>query len=221
VPDSSKIILAVDKPSLCEAQKIIESVGTQLQFIKLGLEFFLAEGKAGVRKIKETYRAKIFLDLKLHDIPNTVGKAISSLSDVDVDIITVHLQGGRAMLEAAKKAASPNTMIAGVSVLTSLSQADLLVNLDSYVEYLVKLGQDSGIDACVCSPFEIKLVKTAAPKLKIITPGIRAETDNKGDQNRTMSAAQAFFAGSDYIVVGRPITESTNPKLAFAELINA
>ena len=190
--------------------------------MKIGLELFLKYGRELVIKINSQYNMKIFLDLKLHDIPVTVEKAIASLEGLPIDFLTVHLSGGTAMLEAAVKSRNthvPNCKILGVSFLTSLESDDLkqlfaIEDVESAFSRLFKIAENSDIDGVVCSPHEVKLLKSNHKKLLAVTPGIRffdeIENSNVQDQKRVMDPKSALAVGSDFLVMGRSLTKAVN-----------
>ena len=208
------IVLAVDTPELDVAIKWVKATQDHVSVFKLGLEFFLTFGSDGVKAIKDVTDSDIFLDLKLHDIPHTVGAAAKAVSHLSPQYLTVHASGGSAMIKAAVDA-SPKTHITGVTILTSLSEDD--VNelgfknnaLNSAVR-LAELAAASGAGAIVCSPLEIAAIRTAVgPSPIIITPGVRpADSTAIDDQVRTMTPKAAISTGATLVVIGRPITNS-------------
>lgn len=223
---NSPIILAVDTKEISVANSLIESTKDYIGVYKLGLEFFFANGRSGVQEIQTRHPgARIFLDLKLHDIPNTVAKAAKSLETLSVEFLTVHAAGGSAMIEGAAKAL-PKTKIVAVTVLTSLDSAELAkLGLGSNVEKTVvnwaQSAIQSGAKAIVASPLEVSALRNALPsEIELITPGIRFES-GKDDQARTMSPAEAIAAGADYLVVGRPISGAPNPGQAAQEIFKS
>lgn len=206
------IILAVDTPDLDIARQWIESTSDFICAYKLGLEFFTTFGAEGVRRLRDVSDADLFLDLKLHDIPNTVAGATRQIVQFAPRFLTVHASGGRAMISAAVEHA-PHIDITAVTILTSLSALDLQEigfahnPLDSAVN-LALLAQGAGARAIVCSPHEISAIReSVGPDLTIITPGVRPMGEVRGDdQARTMSPRDAILAGATYLVIGRPIT---------------
>lgn len=208
------IVLAVDTPDLDTAQRWIEATKEYVSVYKLGLEFFLTFGHEGVKSIKGVTDADIFLDLKLHDIPHTVGAAASAVQSLQPRFLTVHASGGRAMINAAVQAL-PSTDVTAVTVLTSLSEADLFEigfandALESAVS-LAKMSVAAGARAIVCSPLEISAIRSAVGNdAHIITPGVRpAGSSGTDDQKRTMTPEAAIRAGASYVVIGRPITQA-------------
>lgn len=221
---NSPIILAVDTRDFDIAQRWIEATRESVGVYKLGLEFFLTFGAEGVAKIKNDFEVDIFLDLKLHDIPNTVSSAAAAISTLNPRFLTVHASGGSAMVKAAVDAV-PHIEITAVTILTSLSEEDLFEigyansALESAVA-LADLSVRSGAKAIVCSPLEIAAIRSsvgAAPT--IITPGVRpAGTSGSDDQVRTMTPKQAIGSGANFVVIGRPITGAwVNGAAAMAE----
>lgn len=209
---TAPIILAVDTRDFETAQRWIEATRESVSVYKLGLEFFLTFGAEGVRKIKSDFGVDIFLDLKLHDIPNTVASAAAAVSDLSPRFLTVHASGGSTMVKAAVDAV-PHIDITAVTVLTSLSEEDLFEigfanpALESAVA-LASLSVKAGAKAIVSSPLEIAAIRSAVgEKPIIITPGVRpAGSQGSDDQVRTMTPSQAIASGADYVVIGRPIT---------------
>ncbi len=208
------IFLAIDTSDLDVAKTWIMATQDSVSGFKLGLEFFAALGIEGVKQIKEITDADIFLDLKLHDIPNTVAGATRQIMGAKPRFLTVHASGGRAMVAAAVKEA-PDIEIAAVTVLTSLGTADLSElgfdsgPLDTAVR-LARLATSAGARAIVCSPLEISAVRKAVgPDISIITPGVRPLSEAvEDDQHRTMDPRGALEAGASYLVIGRPITNA-------------
>jgi len=207
------IFLAVDTAELEVALAWIAATQDYVSGYKLGLEFFAAFGSDGVSRIKDLTDADIFLDLKLHDIPNTVAGATRQIAHLKPRFLTVHASGGRAMIAAAV-AEAPKIEIAAVTILTSLGREDLSeigfesTPLDAAVK-LAKLAKAAGARAIVCSPLEISAVRQAVgPDLSIITPGVRPSSEKVDDQQRTMDPKTAINTGATYLVIGRPITNA-------------
>ena len=207
----NKIILALDTTNLDEAIDITKKVKNNIFTIKLGLEFFNAHGKEGVKKFNEVGITNLMLDLKLKDIPETVYKAIKALDDIQFGFLTIHGQGGKSMIDKAKKAASeiksqPKIMI--VTILTALDDEDLKAmgnnnTVVEQVEKLAKVAKEMNV-GIVCSGHEAKIVrKILGPNLLIFTPGIRMDNDNKDDQQRVCSPIESIKNGSDKIIMGR------------------
>jgi orotidine-5'-phosphate decarboxylase len=219
-----KIIVAVDVPTKSEAFELVEKLRDQISFFKIGLQLYTAEGPEIVRAISST-GSKTFLDLKLHDIPNTVARAVESANRLGVGMLTVHLSGGSEMIRAATAARSNNMLLLGVTVLTSATEETLREigiqdKVDHQVLRLAKLGVETGIDGVVASPHEIKpLRREFGNKIKIVVPGIRPNWSEPGDQKRTMTPSEALEAGADYLVIGRPIIAHPKPQEAVAKIL--
>lgn len=212
------IYVAIDTPDLERARSLAQQVRNHVGGIKLGLEFFTANGRSGVREMA-AIGLPIFLDLKLHDIPNTVAKAIQALRPLDPAILTVHAAGGRAMLEDAKAAAPSGTKVVAVTVLTSLDGDDLAsigVQGDAHaqVERLTFLARESGIDGVVCSGNEVAAARKLWPDGFFVVPGVRPAGGPLGDQKRVMTPRKALDAGASILVIGRPITQADDPDVA-------
>ena len=221
------IFVALDTPSLDRARTLAQSLKPYVGGVKLGLEFYGANGPDGVRAIVSA-GAPVFLDLKLHDIPNTVAGAMKALAPIGAAIINVHASGGAAMMRAAAEAArtvEQRAKIIAVTVLTSLEDRDLPdigvsdTALNQAVR-LAKLSKESGLDGVVCSPHEIVAVRAACgPKFLIVTPGVRPAGGELGDQKRVMTPRQAVEAGADILVIGRPITAAADPIAAAKQIV--
>ena len=212
------IFVAIDTPDLDRAKGIATRVRNHVGGIKLGLEFFCANGRHGVREMAEL-DLPIFLDLKLHDIPNTVGKAIQALHGLEPAILTVHAAGGRAMMEDAKAAAAAGTKVVAVTVLTSLDSEDLeamglSTDPHGHVERLAALAHEAGLDGIVCSGSEVAAAKRLWPHGFFVVPGVRPANGPIGDQKRVMTPRAALDAGASILVVGRPITQAPDPDVA-------
>ncbi len=215
---NSPIFVALDTPDLDKAKAIASQIRNHIGGIKLGLEFFAHNGPAGVREMA-ALDLPIFLDLKLHDIPNTVAKAIQALRPLEPAILTVHAGGGRAMLEDAKAAAPIDTKVVGVTMLTSLDEEDIHdmgVAGSSYdhVVRLTELARESGLDGVVCSGREVKAAKQAWPDGFFVVPGVRPFKSGSADQKRVVTPADALHNGASILVIGRPITQADEPDLA-------
>lgn len=216
------IFVAIDTPDLARAVHIAEAVREHAGGLKLGLEFFSAQGPEGVRRIGE-FGLPIFLDLKLHDIPNTVAKAMEALAPLQPAILTVHAAGGREMLVAAKRAAPPSTKVVAVTLLTSLDAGDLAdLGIDrspaEQVGRLTRVARDSGVDGIVCSGAEVAGARGAWPDGFFVVPGIRPAGAEVGDQKRVVTPAQALADGASVLVIGRPITGAADPRRAIMEI---
>ncbi len=214
------IFCALDTSDLATAEKLADALKDEVYGFKVGLEFFLAHGIAGYNAIASR-GLPIFLDLKLHDIPNTVAGAVNSLLPLKPAFITLHTSGGAAMMraavEAAAKAGSDRPKILGVTVLTSLDKDDLAAigqeaDTSNQVMRLGKLAMECGVDGCVCSAEEILHMRTVAGnKFVLMVPGIRPSWADAHDQKRTLTPRQAYDAGASFLVIGRPITKAVDP----------
>jgi len=218
----SPIYVAIDTPDLARAKAIATRVHHHVGGIKLGLEFFMANGRHGVHEMAEI-GLPIFLDLKFHDIPNTVGKAVQALRPLEPAIITVHAAGGRAMLEDAKAAAPTGTKVVAVTMLTSLDSSDLTsIGLapdpHEQVMRLTELAKSAGVDGIVCSGNEVAAAKRFWPQGFFVVPGVRPANGVIGDQKRVVTPRAALDAGASILVVGRPITQASDPDLAAREI---
>ena len=220
---SKSIIVAVDESNIDSFKRVIDSLDNNLCMVKIGSVSFNALGHEAV-----LYAANkdfdIFLDLKLHDIPNTVKKSIKGLVSLPIKMLTIHTSGGKQMMEAAMQAVEgSNIKVFGVTALTSLSDTDTnkIYKRDAVdqVEAMLDLAEESGIDGVVCSPHELHLL-AARESLLSITPGIRLR-DSDDDQSRVMTPKEAIHLGANYIVVGRPITEAQDIKNALQEIYNS
>jgi orotidine-5'-phosphate decarboxylase len=215
---TSPIYVALDTIDLDRAKAIAARVSNHVGGIKLGLEFFSANGPDGVREMA-ALGLPIFLDLKLHDIPNTVAKAVQALHALRPAILTVHAGGGRAMMEDAKAAAPSGAKVVGVSVLTSLDEDDLAAtgvagDAHAQVMRLTALAREAGLDGVVCAGAEVAAAKKAWPDGFFVVPGLRPAEGQAGDQKRVMTPRKALDAGASILVIGRPITEATDPDQA-------
>ncbi|MDE3083745.1 MAG: orotidine-5'-phosphate decarboxylase [Verrucomicrobiota bacterium] len=217
------LILALDVPTRDAARPILRSLGGSLRWIKIGLQMFTACGPEVVREAAD-HGFQIFLDLKLHDIPNTVAKAVESLAPLPIGMLTLHASGGRAMMSAARAAqeqTKPGLLLLGVTVLTSMDTAALAETgvpaaPKAQVARLARLAVDAGLRGLVCSPLEVQLLRAQLPAAtQLVTPGIRLAGEKGGDdQKRTLTPAEAARAGANFIVVGRPILKAKDPAAA-------
>ncbi|MFA6960034.1 MAG: orotidine-5'-phosphate decarboxylase [Opitutaceae bacterium] len=217
------LILALDVPTREEALPILRQLRGELRWVKIGLQMFTAYGPDYVKAVAEE-GFNIFLDLKLHDIPNTVAKAIESLAPLPIGMLTLHTSGGREMMTYARKAqlqTKPDLLLLGVTVLTSMDAAGLCelgisVSPESQVSRLGQLASEAGLTGLVCSPLEVSMLRKHLPTgIQLVTPGIRPAGEAGGDdQKRIMTPADAARAGSSYIVVGRPILKAKDPVAA-------
>ncbi|HEY8041590.1 MAG TPA: orotidine-5'-phosphate decarboxylase [Polyangiaceae bacterium] len=221
--NDSRLVLALDLPTLAEARALALATRDAVGMLKVGLELFIDEGPRAVA-LGEEVRRPVFLDLKLHDIPETVERAVARAAAMGARMLTVHASGGPAMLRRAVERArreGTDLEIVAVTVLTSLDWGDLAAigvtgDLASQVERLARLAYGEGVRAFVCSPHEASRLRTAlGPGATLITPGVRAAgAAGRDDQKRTMSAADAVAAGAGWVVVGRPIRDAQDPRAA-------
>lgn len=223
------VIIACDFSSAEKTFEFLDKFTGRKPFVKIGMELFYAEGPSIVKEIKKRGH-KIFLDLKLHDIPNTVKKAMSVLSNLDVDITNLHASGTTAMMEAAIEGLTrpdgTRPLLIAVTQLTSTSQEsmenDLLIKepIDEVVMHYASNAKKAGLDGVVCSPLEAgKVHERCGAEFLTITPGVRFADGDIGDQKRVMTPAEANKIGSDYIVVGRPITAAEDPVAAYERCV--
>lgn len=227
------IIVALDLPSAENALALARELAPAVGAFKIGSELFTAAGPDIVRAIRQT-GASVFLDLKFHDIPNTVAKAVAAATRLDVQMMTVHASGGTAMLKAAEKAAQEIAqslgrtapLLLGVTVLTSMDSNELAevgvqANAGHQVERLAALATQAGLRGLVCSPLELADLRQIIPQaMQLVTPGIRAATDSADDQKRTLTAAEAMDAGANWLVIGRPICAAKNPRAAAEQILS-
>lgn len=216
------IFVAIDTRDVHRAAAIARDVCGIAGGMKLGLEFFLANGHEGVIRVAE-HRMPIFLDLKLHDIPNTVAKAVESIAPLAPAILTVHAAGGREMMAAAKAAAPAGTKVVGVTVLTSLDATDLAKtgvggSPADQVKRLAELALEAGIDGIVCSGEEVAAVRDVWPEGFFVVPGVRPEGAEVADQKRVVTPFEALNDGASVLVIGRPITSAANPAQAIRDI---
>ncbi len=215
---TSRVYLAIDTIDLDAAKALATKVKTHIGGLKLGLEFFCANGHHGVHEMARI-GLPLFLDLKLHDIPNTVAKAVQALRPLEPAILTVHAAGGRAMMEDAKAAASDHTKVVGVTVLTSLDDDDLTaIGIEgdpaAQVARLTALSHEAGLDGIVCSGHEVRAAKKLWPGGFFVVPGLRLAGGAIADQKRTVTPAEAVSAGASILVIGRPISKAEDPDAA-------
>ena len=226
-----RLYVAVDTPELDRAEELARTLQDSVGGIKLGKEFFTAHGPDGVRRVIDAAGLPLFLDLKFHDIPNTVAGAVRAALRLRPAILNVHASGGREMMAAARAAADGvpdemRPMLIAVTVLTSLSDADLAETgvdggAEAQVLRLARLTQAAGLDGVVCSPKEAAALREAlGPDFKLVVPGIRPDWAVKGDQKRVTTPQQALELGADVLVVGRPITGSDAPAEAAVRIVD-
>ncbi len=219
-----KIIVPLDVPGAAEAVRLVRQLSGLITYYKIGLELFTRCGPGIVGEVKAAAGepCRIFLDLKLHDIPNTVRHAVRAAAALEIDMLTVHLSGGGAMLRAAAEEAGDRLLLLGVSVLTSsdeetLRETGVAGSVEAQVLRLAALGTESGLRGVVASPLEIRALRSRlGDALKIVTPGVRPASAGSGadDQRRVLTPGQAVQAGADFLVIGRPITTQPDPRLA-------
>ncbi len=219
---TSSVFVAIDTPHLDKALDMARRVRNHVGGLKLGLEFFCANGHHGVHEVRKI-GLPIFLDLKLHDIPNTVAKAVQALHPLEPAVLTVHAAGGRAMMEDAKAAAGVHTKVVAVTLLTSLDATDMTdVGMAgdplAQVERLALLARESGLDGIVCSGREVGQVKRLWPEGFFVVPGVRPAGGAMGDQKRAVTPREALDSGASILVVGRPITQAADPDIAAREI---
>ena len=220
----AELIAALDFPAEEEAFACAGKIQGIVPWVKVGLELFTANGPRLIRGLKEM-GFRVFLDLKFHDIPNTVRGAVASAAGIGADILTLHIAGGRKMCGAALSASlefPKPPLLFGVTALTSLSEGDIPGYSGSIEEYALNLARaaaESGLAGVVCSGFEVRKIKALCPGLMCITPGIRMEGNGKDDQSRIATPEFAVREGSDFLVVGRPITRAADPAAAAAAIL--
>ena len=223
--NAEKIIVALDVATKKEALALVEQLREQISFFKIGLQLYTAEGPGIVRVVLAT-GAKVFLDLKLHDIPNTVGRAVGSAGQLGVHMLTIHLCGGEEMIRAAVAARKTNLSILGVTALTSadqqtLRQVGISDEIHDHVLRLAKLGVEARIDGLVASAHEVKMLRAEfGTKTKLVVPGIRPSWSEAGDQERVMTPREALGSGADFLVIGRPIIAHSSPREAVGKILD-
>jgi orotidine-5'-phosphate decarboxylase len=232
VANYNPIIAALDVPSAEQAWKLAEQLAPAVGAFKIGKELFVAAGPDIVKRVRAT-GASVFLDLKFHDIPNTVARAVASAVRLDVQMLTLHTSGGSDMMRAAEKAAQeaaapvgrPAPLVLGVTVLTSstdetLAEIGCEADTERQVIRLAQLAVKSGLRGLVCSPLEIVALREVLPAhIQLVTPGIRTGAEKADDQKRTLSPKEAMAAGANWLVVGRPIYAAENPRAAAEKLL--
>jgi orotidine-5'-phosphate decarboxylase len=221
---ADKIIVALDVATKDKALELVKQLNHKISFFKIGLQLYTAEGPEIVRAVLAT-GAKVWLDLKLYDIPNTVARAVESASTLGVQMLTIHLSGGSEMIRAAIAARANDMLILGVTVLTSsteqtLREVGIKDTVADQVIRLAKLGTEAGIDGFVASPHELKRLRGEfGNRVKIAVQGIRPGWAEPGDQKRFMTPRDAIEAGADYVGIGRPITAHAQPREAVARIL--
>jgi orotidine-5'-phosphate decarboxylase len=225
------IIAALDVPTIEMALTLAQEIRPAVGAFKIGSELFTTGGPEIVRRIRDS-GASVFLDLKFHDIPNTVAKAVAAATTLDVQMLTIHTSGGSAMMRAAQESAQETAkqsgwaapLVLGVTVLTSMDSRTLAEigsgeNVGAQVERLACLAVDAGLGGLVCSPLEIDALRQTLPReVQLVTPGIRTGTEKADDQKRTLTPKEALAAGANWLVIGRPIYAAKNPRAAAEEI---
>ena len=228
------IIAALDVPTAEQALKLAEQIAPAVGAFKIGKELFVSAGPDIVKRVRDT-GVSVFLDLKFHDIPNTVAKAIASAVRLDVQLTTIHTSGGSEMMRAAEKSAQdtakmlgqPVPLVLGVTVLTSstnetLAELGIEADTEKQVVRLAQLAVKSGLRGLVCSPLEIAALRKILPAhIQLVTPGIRTGAEKADDQKRTLSPREAMQAGASWLVVGRPIYAAENPRAAAEKILES
>lgn len=222
-----RIFLALDVPGADEARSLIEHLGDKAVSYKIGLQLFCAAGPDFVRELADSGK-NVFLDLKFHDIPNTVSGAVKAAASLGARMINLHCSGGSEMLKAARNALKGNgqTALLGVTVLTSLDDENLkelgmAYSTEGQVMLLARLAKEAGLDGVVCSPKEIELLRNEfGDDFLLVTPGIRPAWSETGDQKRVTTPVQALQAGASAIVIGRPVTAAADPATAMSRLLD-
>jgi orotidine-5'-phosphate decarboxylase len=228
------ILVALDVPAADAALKLVEQLAPVAGGFKIGSELFTAAGPDIVRRVRER-GALVFLDLKFHDIPNTVAKAVAAAVQLDVQMLTVHTSGGLEMLKAAEQSAEESAwragrtppLVLGVTVLTSLDSGALKdIGLDANVDYQVRrlatVAVKAGLRGLVCSPLEVaKLRPAVPPNMQLVTPGVRTGAEKADDQKRTLTPREAMVAGASWLVIGRPIYAAENPRAAAEKILES
>ena len=234
VTEKNPIIAALDVPTAEAALKLAQEIAPAVGAFKIGKELFVSAGPDIVKKIRAT-GASVFLDLKFHDIPNTVAKAIAAATRLDVQMLTIHTSGGGEMMRAAEKSAqdtakaagTPPPLVLGVTVLTSsnnetLAEIGCEADTEKQVLRLAQLAVKSGLRGLVCSPLEIVALRKVLPaSVQLVTPGIRTGTEKADDQKRTLTPREAIQAGASWLVVGRPIYAAENPRAAAEKILES
>ena len=223
IPAAERVIVALDVPDMAGLTSFLDHLDGQPRFYKVGLELFVAAGARAVEAVQKR-GGKVFLDLKLHDIPETEARAVASATSLGAELLTVHTAGGLEMMRRAAEVAKGKPGILGVTVLTSLSEEDLRADgiagtMREAVVRRAKLAEKAGATGIVCSPQEVADVRAASSALTLVVPGVRPAGAALGDQKRVATPASAISAGADYLVVGRPIRDAQNPAAAFAALV--
>jgi orotidine-5'-phosphate decarboxylase len=222
----NRVIIPLDVPSVSDAFALVDRLGDEADFYKVGFELYTRGGLEVVRELVSREK-RVFLDIKLHDIPNTVARAVEAASDLGVDLLTLHASGGQRMMAAAAEARSSHLKLLGVTVLTSMTTDEMasvwgreISSVRDEVLRLANLGKEAGLDGIVSSALEASWIRQKnGPSFLIVTPGIRPAGSDADDQNRVATPREAVQSGADFLVIGRPITQADDPSAAFAAVL--
>ena len=222
----NRVIIPLDVSSVSGALALVDQLGDEADFYKIGFELYTRGGLEVVRELVSRDK-RVFLDIKLHDIPNTVARAVEAASDLGVDLLTLHASGGQRMMEAAAEARSGHLKLLGVTVLTSMTTDEMasvwgrkISSVRDEALRLANLGKEAGLDGIVSSALEASWIRQKlGPSFLIVTPGIRPAGSNSDDQNRVATPREAVRSGADFLVIGRPITQADDPSSAFAAVL--
>ena len=222
----NRVIIPLDVSSVSGALALVDQLGDEADFYKIGFELYTRGGLEVVRELVSRDK-RVFLDIKLHDIPNTVARAVEAASDLGVDLLTLHASGGPRMMEAAAEARSGHLKLLGVTVLTSMTTDEMasvwgrkISSVRDEAFRLANLGKEAGLDGIVSSALEASWIRQKlGPSFLIVTPGIRPAGSNSDDQNRVATPREAVRSGADFLVIGRPITQADDPSAAFAAVL--
>ncbi|MBK92356.1 MAG: orotidine-5'-phosphate decarboxylase [Gemmatimonadetes bacterium] len=222
----NRVIIPLDVPSVSDALALVDRLGDEADFYKVGFELYTRGGLEVVRELVSRDK-RVFLDIKLHDIPNTVARAVEAASDLGVDLLTLHASGGQRMMAAAAEARSGHLKLLGVTVLTSMNKDEMasvwgrkISSVRDEAFRLANLGKEAGLDGIVSSALEASWIRQKiGPSFLIVTPGIRPAGSSSDDQNRVATPREAVRNGADFLVIGRPITKADDPSAAFAAVL--
>ena len=222
----NRVIIPLDVSSVSGALALVDQLGDEADFYKIGFELYTRGGIEVVRELVSRDK-RVFLDIKLHDIPNTVARAVEAASDLGVDLLTLHASGGQRMMEAAAEARSGHLKLLGVTVLTSMTTDEMasvwgrkISSVRDEALRLANLGKEAGLDGIVSSALEASWIRQKiGQSFLIVTPGIRPAGSNSDDQNRVATPREAVRSGADFLVIGRPITQADDPSAAFAAVL--
>ena len=222
----NRVIIPLDVSSVSGALALVDQLGDEADFYKIGFELYTRGGLEVVRELVSRDK-RVFLDIKLHDIPNTVARAVEAASDLGVDLLTLHASGGQRMMEAAAEARSGHLKLLGVTVLTSMTTDEMasvwgrkISSVRDEALRLANLGKEAGLDGIVSSALEASWIRQKiGQSFLIVTPGIRPAGSNSDDQNRVATPREAVRSGADFLVIGRPITQADDPSASFAAVL--